>query len=278
MKVIKHSGHIVNFSKDKLQRSLLKSGAAPDLVHKVMQQIESQLFDGITTKQIYKQAFALLKKGGNAHAARYNLRAALQMLGPAGFFFEKYIARLFASEGFETKTNLTLQGKCISHEVDIALKRDNLITMIECKFHNSREAVSDVKVPMYILSRFNDLKEGPYTIFSTHEKINSCIIVTNNRFTSDAEAFATCCGIRLLSWDYPKDNAIKNKIDNNNLYPLTCLTTLTMVEKERLMILNQILVSDLINDSESLSKIGLSENRIRNVLKEASQLCNYLLS
>jgi len=31
--------------------------------------------------------------------------------------------------------------------------------MVECKFHAGREATSDVKVPLYILSRFNDLKE-----------------------------------------------------------------------------------------------------------------------
>ncbi|HJS53929.1 MAG TPA: hypothetical protein VJ765_05275, partial [Chitinophagaceae bacterium] len=54
------------------------------------------------------------------------------------------------------------------------------------------------------------------------------------------------------------------------------LTTLSMVEKEKLLILDQILVKDIINDSKSLSKIGLSENRIRNVLKEASQICNFI--
>lgn len=276
MKIIKHSGHIVNFNKDKLRHSLLKSGATTDLVDKVMRQIGNQLYDGITTKQIYKLAFSLLKKGGNANAARYNLRAALQMLGPAGFFFEKFIARLYSAEGFDTKINLTLQGKCVSHEVDVALKKDRIVSMIECKFHNSREAVSDVKVPMYILSRFNDLREGPHTIFSTNEKIDSCIIVTNNRFTSDAIAFANCSDIGLLSWNYPDDKNIKHKIDGSSLYPLTCLTTLSIVEKEKLMILNLILVKELIENSDSLIKIGLSENRIRNVLKEASQLCNYL--
>ena len=276
MKIIKHSGRIVNFSKDKLRRSLLKSGAVTDLVDTVMQEIESQLYDGISTKQIYKLAFSLLKKGGNAHAARYNLRAALQMLGPAGFFFEKFIARLYAAEGFDAKTNLTLQGNCVSHEIDVMLKIDNKLTMVECKFHNSREAVSDVKVPMYILSRFNDLRDRPHTIFKTNEKIDACTIVTNNRFTSDAVTFANCSGLGLLSWDYPESNTIKNKIDSSGLYPLTCLTTLSMVEKEQLMILGLILVKELIEDSAKLAKIGLSENRVRNVLKEASQLCNYL--
>ncbi|MBE8726049.1 ATP cone domain-containing protein [Flavobacterium hungaricum] len=276
MKVIKHSGHVVPFDIEKLRLSLQKSGAAPELIKESLAQIQSQMYEGITTKQIYKMAFVILKKASNGHAARYNLRSALQMLGPAGFFFEKFIARLYAAEGFKTRTNLTLQGKCVSHEVDVMIKKENLISMIECKFHSSREGSSDVKVPMYILSRFNDLKVKTHTIFSNSETINSCIIVTNNRFTKDAENFANCSGINLLSWDYPKDNNIKSKIDKAALYPITCLTTLSMVEKEKLLILDQLLVKDLINDSHSIHKIGLSENRVRNVLKEASQICKLI--
>jgi hypothetical protein len=276
MKIIKHSGHIVPFDKEKLKRSLLKSGASADLVKESLREIENQIHQGITTKEIYKLAFSILKKASNGHAARYNLRYALQTLGPEGFFFEKFISRLYAAEGFQTKINLTLEGKCVSHEVDVILKKDNKISMIECKFHSSREASSDVKIPMYILSRFNDLKVKEFTLFSNNETINSCIIVTNNRFTKDAENFANCSGIDLLSWDYPKNNNIKNKIDKGALYPITCLTTLSMIEKEKLLILDQILVKDLINDSQSLNKIGISENRIRNVLKETSQICKLI--
>lgn len=276
MKVIKHSGHVVPFDIEKLKLSLQKSGASPDLIRESLVQIQNQMYEGITTKQIYKLAFAILKKASNGHAARYNLRYALQMLGPAGFFFEKFISRLYAAEGYKTKTNLALQGKCVSHEVDVALKKENRVWMVECKFHSSREGASDVKVPMYILSRFNDLKSKQHTIFSGSENIDSCIIVTNNRFTKDAENFAICSGIALLSWDYPENDSIKNKIDKGGLYPITCLTTLSMVEKEKLLILDQLLVKDLINDSKSLHKIGISENRIRNVLKEASQICKLI--
>lgn len=276
MKVIKHSGQIVPFDIEKLKLSLQKSGAAPDLIEQSLAQIQNQIYEGITTKEIYKLAFAILKKASNAHAARYNLRSALQMLGPDGFFFEKFIARLYAAEGFTTKTNLTLQGKCVSHEVDVVLKKQDVISMIECKFHSSREACSDVKVPMYILSRFNDLKIKKHNLFSNNQSITRCIIATNNRFSKDAQNFANCSGIQLLSWDYPQEESIKNKIDKAALYPITCLTTLSMVEKEKLLILDQILVRDLTGDSNSLHKIGLSEKRARNVLKEASQICKLI--
>ena len=158
MKVVKYSGDTVDFNSNKLLKSLLKAGANPEQAQHIISTISAQLFDGMATKQIYKMAFALLKKNSNAHAARYNLREAIRMLGPAGFYFEKYIARLFESEGYKTKTNLVLQGKCVTHEIDVLIQKDSEMGMVECKFHAGREVASDVKVPMYILSRFNDLK------------------------------------------------------------------------------------------------------------------------
>jgi hypothetical protein len=276
MKIIKHSGAIVDFNKSKLKQSLLKSGAAPAIVDDVLQLIEKEVYDGISTKHIYKMAFGLLKKASNSHAAQYNLREAIRLLGPAGFFFEKFIARLFISEHYDTKVDLILQGKCVSHEIDVLIKNNDVISMVECKFHTGRDATTDVKVPMYILSRFNDLKEKKHEIFFRNDTISKCWIVTNNRFTSDAIDFAKCSGLSLLCWDYPESNNLKNKIDNRQLYPITCLTTLTLSEKEKLLILDIILVREIINNRMVLEKIGLSSNRIKNVMKEASDLCRFI--
>jgi hypothetical protein len=51
---------------------------------------------------------------------------------------------------------------------------------------------------------------------------------------------------------------------------------LSSAEKEKLLILDVILVKEIINNSECLEKIGLSANRIKNVFKEASELCKYI--
>jgi hypothetical protein len=276
MKIIKHSGAIVDFNREKLKQSLLKSGANKSLVSEVLKTIEEQIYEGIATKQIYKLAFSLLKKASNAHAARYNLKEAIQLLGPAGFFFEKYIARIFASEKYNTVTNLVLKGKCVFHEIDILVKKNEAISMVECKFHLGKDANTDVKVPMYILSRYNDLKDREHPIFSQKDHLSKCWIVTNNRFTTDAITFAKCSDLNLLSWNYPETNNLKTKNDTNSLYPVTCLTTLSLAEKDKLLVLDVILVKELINNSDSLERIGLSPNRIKNVLKEASELCRYI--
>ena len=95
MKVTKFSGEIVLFDKEKLRDSLRKSGADERAVSEVIKMIEQELYEGIPTKKIYRLAFQLLKKFSNVHAARYNLRTAVQALGPAGFYFEKFVAKLF---------------------------------------------------------------------------------------------------------------------------------------------------------------------------------------
>lgn len=274
MKVIKHSGDIVEFDVQKLRKSLLKTGVDEITVDSVIAQIENRLYDKISTKEIYKLAFDLLKKQSNSSAARYNLRTSLEMLGPAGFYFEKYISMLYRLMGYQTRINLELQGRCVTHEIDAVLQKDFLITMIECKFHSNRESVSDVKVPMYILSRFNDLRTQKHAVFSENDSINKCLIVTNNRFSEDAIKFAICSGLELLSWDFPEENNLQTMIYNLQLYPLTCLTTLSINEKEQLLLQDVIVVNQLNESTESLEFIGISPNRIKNILKEVKALCN----
>ena len=146
--------------------------------------------------------------------------------------------------------------------------------MVECKFHSSRDSVTDVKVPMYIFSRFNDLRTEPQSIFTEKDFINRCLIVTNNRFSEDAVKFAYCSGLSLLSWDLPKENTLRNLIDTTRLFPITCLTTITRKEKEQLLLQEIILVEQLKDTIESLEFIGISSNRIKNILKEVMALCN----
>lgn len=273
MKIVKFSGDTVDFIPHKLMKSLLKAGASQEQANQIIATIRLQLYEGIATKQIYKMAFSLLKKNSNAHAARYNLREAIRLLGPAGFYFEKFIARLFEYQRYRTQSNLILQGKCVSHEIDILIHNAIEFGMVECKFHEGREAASDVKVPLYILSRFNDLKARPQEFFEDSTTLNSCWIVTNNRFTTDAIDFAQCSGLHLLSWNFPENKGLKTIVDASKLYPITCMTTLSMAEKEFLLNLGYIVVEDLLKNKNALTDLGLSSIRMQRVLKEVNDLC-----
>lgn len=275
MKVTKYSGEIVTFDKTKLRNSLLKAGASEKVADAVLQAIEKELYEGIPTKKIYRLAFKMLKAKSNVHAARYNLRNAIQALGPAGFFFEKFIADLFSYQGYDVKLNLVLAGRIVSHEIDIMLCKNDFVEMVECKFHGSQDGKTDVKVPMYILSRFNDLKGVEHSVFRKGDTVQGCRIVTNNRFSEDAVRFGENSGMKLLGWDYPEGSGLKDLVDSCHLYPITALTTLTLAEKDKLLMQQILMVKDLIRQPEWLRKIGLSNHRITNVLKESHGLCPF---
>ena len=69
MKVIKYSGDIVDFDPRKLRKSLAKSGAGDLVVEDILHKISKEIYNGISTKKIYKRAFALLKKEANCDEA-----------------------------------------------------------------------------------------------------------------------------------------------------------------------------------------------------------------
>ncbi|MFD2891749.1 ATP cone domain-containing protein [Flavobacterium chuncheonense] len=275
MKVKKNSGEVVAFNKEKLIRSLLASGATLDKANDIIDDIESQFYDGITSRKIYRLAFQKLKSSSKAHAARYSLKKGIMALGPAGFHFEKFIARIFELQGCQSQTNIVVEGSCTSHELDVVIKKDNHIAMIECKFHGSQETKTDVKVPMYILSRFNDVKGNTYNFFGDKNQISKCWLVTNNRFTSEAIKFGTCSNLNLMSWDYPPQSGLKDLVSKYNVYPITCLTTLTMAEKEILLLQNILTVYNLLHNKDGFAKLKLSQSRVKNVMKECEEILNH---
>ncbi len=88
MKIVKHSGNIVEYNPIKLRQSLLKSGTSPMTVSAILKTIEKEIYEGISTKQIYKMAFALLKKECHSHARPLQFEGSRPNVRPAGFFFK----------------------------------------------------------------------------------------------------------------------------------------------------------------------------------------------
>ena len=99
-------------------------------------------------------------------------------------------------------------------------------------------------------------------------------VVTNTRFTSDAIQYGNCCGLYLLSWDYPKDNGLKDRIDRLGLYPITVSTLLTNREKQFLLSRDVVLCRELVGDAFYLDHLGISETRKAKILKEIKMLCH----
>jgi hypothetical protein len=273
--IIKQSGEIDAFNKDKIFKSLSHTGADKEEIEKIIDLVQSKLYNGIGTKEIYKMVFNELKKSASHHASKYNLKNGILALGPTGFPFENFIGELLKYQGFKVKVGVTLQGHCVQHEVDVVAEKENKHFMIECKFHSSFKTKCNVRIPLYIQSRFLDV-EKQWIKKEGHNKHNfhQGWVVNNTRFSEDAIQYANCVGIKLLSWDYPKNESLKDLISKFGLYPITCLNTLKKAEKQRLLNDQIVLCKHLCEDPSVLIKIGIKQNRINKILEDAHALCN----
>ncbi len=269
----KYSGEYQAFDVKKLINSLRRTRAGEDFIQVIAHKVQEQIQEGMTTKKIYQLAFKMLKGKSRVSASKYKLKKAIMELGPSGFPFEKFIGKILDHEGFETQVGVIVQGKCVQHEVDVIAQKNNKHYMIECKFHSNQSKFCNVKIPLYIQSRFLDVM-AKWEKQKGHEtKFHQGWVATNTRFTSDAIQYATCSGLKLLSWDYPNGNGLKDRIDKLGLHPLTALTTLTKAEKTKLLDKDIVLCKELHENPALLEQIGIDKKRYEKILEDLEELC-----
>ncbi len=271
IRVIKGNGEAAFFDTEKLKQALQNAGAGPGEQNMIATAIESKIYNGISTKEIYKMAFDLLKRESLKIAGRYRLKNAIMELGPTGFPFEKFVGKIFETLGYQVETGVIVQGKCVQHEVDVIARKPGEMLMIECKFHSDNQTKSSVQVPLYIQSRYLDVKAAWELQYGKDIKYRGGV-VTNTRFSDDAENYGKCAGLLVISWDYPADTSLKSLIDKTGLHPITSLISLTKKEKQFLLEKGVILCNQLNENKLLLLEIGLTENQIKKVIREAGNL------
>ncbi|WP_273568512.1 ATP cone domain-containing protein [Maribacter halichondriae] len=274
LEIVKSSGEKVRFSIEKLRRSLQRSGADDTLVKHIVDKVRDELYQGISTKEIYNRAFALLKQKRSVFASKYKLKKAIYELGPTGFPFEKFVAAILDFSGYKTETGKMLPGICVTHEIDVFAEKNGSVSIIECKFHGEEGRNCNVKVPLYINSRYRDVKQQWDKKNDKTKILDRGGVVTNTRFTADALTYGKCVGLNLLSWDYPKNDGLKDRIDRLGLYPITVSQLLTNREKQFLLSRDVVLCRQLIKDNFFLDHLGISDSRKERILQEVGQLCN----
>ncbi|MEZ4875327.1 MAG: ATP cone domain-containing protein [Flavobacteriaceae bacterium] len=268
--IVKSSGEVVRFSIEKLRNSLRKSGSDDATIQQIIDKVRDELYKGISTKEIYNRAFALLKEKKSIFASKYKLKKAIYELGPTGFPFERFVGAILHYAGYEVKVGQVFNGKCVSHEVDVVAKKNGQYILAECKFHSDPTRKCDVKVPLYIHSRYHDI-----LAYERKEMPNEGWVVTNTQFTKDALDYGQCVGLYLLSWDVPKDDGLKDRIDRLGLYPITVSTLLTNREKNFLLSRDVVLCRQLYQDRFYLDHLGISEKRKEHIMEEMNMLCNF---
>ena len=267
--ITKASGAREPFSETKLRHSLERSGASSTIANAIISSLKDTLYEGMSTKAIYKKAFTMLKKQALPTAARYHMKSAIMELGPSGFPFEQYVAELLRRKGYVAQTNLVMQGRCVKHEIDILCTKTQFRALIECKYHNSRGIFCDVKTPLYIHSRFDDIRQVE---IRPDEELNEGWLITNTKFSYDAIQYGSCAGLKLIGWNYPERDNLQQWIEQSGLYPVTCLTTLTRKEKRTIIQHGTVLCSDLLLNKQVLKSTGLAQERINRILDECESL------
>ncbi len=270
--VEKHSGEKEVFDPEKLRASIRRSGASPQLTGKVEDALEAYLEDGITTKEIYRRAFQLLRKFQRSTAARYSLKKAIMELGPSGYPFEHFVGAVIENMGYSVEVGQQVRGQCVEHEVDVVAHNDHQQFMVECKYYNSQGKQCNVKVPLYIQARFQDIEKRWKSTPGLEKRSFHGWVVTNTRFTKDAMDYGRCIGLRMVSWDYPKKESLKDMVEQTGLFPVTVLTLLNRKQKQGLLDKEIVLCRQLLEKPGILNTLGLKGNKIDKVLDEARAL------
>lgn len=270
--IIKADGSKEVFDPSRLVASLRRAGAGEHAAEHIANTITSTLVPGVTSKEIYARAFALLRKEARPVAARYALRRALLELGPTGHPFEDFISHLLRAEGWEVETRKMIRGKCVTHEVDFYATHpgDNAFLAAELKYHNDPGYKTDLKVALYVKSRFDD-------IFACDPEVRACpidrgLLVTNTKFTSEAIAYAECAGVELLGWSYPAQDSLFIRMSRAKVYPITAVTGLSQAEKRLLIENGVIAVDEIMRDRRLLDPLHLSGERVGELLAEIDGL------
>ena len=269
--ITKADGTVEYFKVEKLRRSLRRAGANPREVNEIVSEVDSTLYDGIQTQEIYRHAFKLLRESKPPAAARYSLRRALFSLGPTGFPFEKFLAKLFEADGYHTKTGTTIEGACVAHEIDLAAYNEDHSFVGEAKFHSRLGVKSDLQVAMYSYARLLDLR-GKKICYEDICGINEFWLITNTKFTSTARTYGNCVGLKMLSWDYPKQDNLHDRIQRAGVYPITVLQSLNSSQAETLIARDIILCRDLLEHEGVLRHLHLPQRKHEQIMQEAREL------
>lgn len=271
--ILKANGERVRFSKQKVITSLRRSGASTKTATAIANIVANEITSNTTTDDIYAIAYQLLREQGvEPTAARYSLKRAVHALGPTGFPFEQFVARLFAYRGLHTEVGTIVQGRCVTHEIDVLATDEYKHRYIECKFHKDPGYTTNVKVPLYIHSRFQDIQQHFSDLHDT-SVYREGWIVTNTRFSDDAIQYGTCAGLKLIGWHYPVGNGFERLIEDIGLYPITILTALSEREMQALLSLNVVLCIDILTEPTMLTDVGIPLARHARIIEEASMIC-----
>lgn len=271
--IIKADGKKEPYNKGKISSSIKKAGASPEIAANTTKTINRKIKPNMSTDEIFYNTVEHLKTLEPKVALKYSLKRAIMNMGPEGYVFEKFVAKILKEYGFVTKVSQILKGYCVEHEVDVVATKDNNTRLIECKYHNSPGTKSDIKIALYIHSRFQDIKKALSLKTGGNVSLEAWL-VTNTKCTSDAIKYSNCTGLKVLAMHYPRLENLQYLIVTKKLYPVSILSSITERQKERLFNSGIIMVKELsgLGPDKLADLLGTDTGAVSKILDEASTI------
>lgn len=265
--VLKESGEREPFDPLKVKDALRRAGLGGKGADAILASLRPKLYDGIPTKKIYAIVYDLLEEIKPEVSHKYNLKRALFEIGPAGYEFEDFIGRLLSLEGYRTEVRQTLQGKCVTHEIDVIAARNGEAYAVECKFYNEGGVRCRIQIALYVYARYLDLGEGAKLGVCRH--FTKPWLVTNTKFSDDVVKYAECMDIPLLGWRHPLEYGLEAMIDKRKCYPITVIP-MSQETRGRLLSRKIVTVFDIPESAQRLADVtGVSLAKAREIVEQA---------
>ncbi len=271
--VRKASGELEEYDPAKIRAALERSGADDAVIDDVLAELKKKVYNGIKTGTIFKMVHKLLRKHErHSIASRFDLKNAIMRLGPVGYPFETFVGGVVREYGYKIKLRQILRGKCVTHEIDVVAEKEPERIMIECKFHNRRGIKCHVQTGLYTWARFLDLQDGAK--LGLVDKFTQPWLVTNTKFTTELVQYAECKGMKITSWNYPRDSSLRKMVEEKNIYPVTVLQSVDRFALARLFNADLMLVRDIKGRTpEELSRLTkLSKRKAATIIYEANRV------
>ena len=263
--VKKLDGTMQPYSQEKLRRSLVRAGADRKTVNAILRKVDRIIYDGIPTKELFRFVFKEFKKCYTHLSARYDIKNAILRLGPAGFAFEHLVAGVFAKKGYAVTTNQHVKGGLIDHEIDVVATKGEQFLMVECKHHMRPWEGCSIQIALYVRARFLDVSDT-FTL---------PILVTNTKFSPQVLTYAKGVSIRLMGWNYPKDDSLEQNVTRFRLYPVTMLPALDMAMTKKLLDRHIVLLHTLseMEEQQIAGLLDVSMAEAKSLRIQATDLC-----
>lgn len=257
------------FNREKVIQTCIRMGATRDIAEIIVNKIESKIYNGIETKKILEMVFRFLRKYKPSAKNHIDLRRALSLLKSKPDF-ELFIQSLFKEHDYEVLKNQIIKGKCVEHEVDGIVKKNDKTYIIEVKHHFDYHTPIGLDISRISRAVFEDATEG-FELGLNKIRIDSSIIVSNTKLSGHARRYADCRGIKHMCWSSSHEFDLQSMIKEKKLYPITYLKDLKTSVREKLVSTEVIFLKDLIKKNpKTLSKeINVPIETILSLIKRA---------